>query len=138
MINFQQICHKNWNENKTQLNWKLLPLSWLPCCCSYLLLNIRRKLVHSNHVFAIKVQLLPKSTYFVTTYIVVLCVTKSQVLMVTYVIMKQMDLDCNCRCNYNLWLLCVSIKHLMINQHMLPIFVRFHWWMKTKSFLQLL
>jgi hypothetical protein len=49
-----------------------------------------------------KVHLFSKSTYFVTTHVVVLGVNKSQVLIVTYVIMKQMDLNSNHKHHYNL------------------------------------
>jgi hypothetical protein len=61
---------------------------------------IKITLVHSNQMFATKVQLLSKSSHFASTYVVVLRVTKSHMLIITYVIMKQMD----CRlykCNYN-------------------------------------
>jgi hypothetical protein len=73
---------------------------------------IKITLVHSNHVFATKVQLLSKSTHFANTYVVVLCVTKSQVLIITYVIMKQMDCKLY-KCNYNFWVPCGWITKLM-------------------------
>ncbi len=78
-----------------------------------LFLTTRRNFIHSNCVFVTSVQLLSKSTHFVITYVIVLCVIKSQVLIITYVTMKQMDLNCNRKCDCNLWLLCVSIKKLM-------------------------
>jgi len=49
------------------------------------------------------------------------------VLIITYLTMKQMDLDHSPRHDYSLWLPCISIKTVMKNQHMLSIIVRFHW-----------
>jgi hypothetical protein len=46
-----------------------------------------------------RVQLLFKLTHVLTTYVEVIGVTKLQGLIVMYVIMKQMHLNCSHRCN---------------------------------------
>ncbi len=67
-------------------------------------MNTKKNIVHSNDVFLTRVQLLFKLTHVVTTYVKVIAIKKSQMLIVMYVIMKQMDcatiVQINSCCDY--------------------------------------